>query len=182
MQYHMDREIPHLTFKHRIYKVQRSDQYDKDANGQKYVIIMEGVTEVPQCFIEEHPDHPFEATLELKASKLRTYAESLWWESIPMEMLYTEVMKPQVRVKVDGLDAICSNRNCDYLYKEDLSQPVSDEGQLRRNLVTEPLVTGIDFSDADLSLIIDGSQFVDRMCGTEAFSVSFAGQSCAIES
>lgn len=71
-----------------------------------------------------------------------------------MEMLYTEAMKPQVRVKVDGLDAICHNRNCDYLYKADLSQPSE---RLRRNLVTEPVVSGITFNDADLSLTIDGS-------------------------
>lgn len=80
LQYYMDRDIPHLTFRHRIYVVQRTDQYDQSRNGKKYIITMEGLTEVPQCFIEEDSENPFEATLELKASKLRTYAESLWWE------------------------------------------------------------------------------------------------------
>ena len=96
----MDRYIPHLTFKQRTYYPQRTDFYQR-GNGFKLVITMEGYEGVvPQCFIENDDERPIPETVSFitKASKLREYAESLWWESIPMEMLYTEVMKPQVRV------------------------------------------------------------------------------------
>ena len=95
-----------------------------------------------------------------------------------MEMLYTEVMKPQVRVQVDGLDAICYKQNCDYLYKEDLSQ----DTRLRRNLDGERLVTGFSFDGNTNSLEIEGNNFVDRVCSnTATFAVTFAGQTCTID-
>jgi hypothetical protein len=95
-----------------------------------------------------------------------------------MEMLYTEVMKPQVRVQVDGLDAICYKQNCDYLYKEDLNQDTS----LRRNLDGEPLVTSFSFDSSSNSLEIEGENFEDRGCSdTATFAVTFAGQTCTID-
>ena len=107
-------------------------------NGFLLVFEMEGVDqEIPQCFLESDPDHPILAPFETIAYKEREYAESLWWDSIPMEMLYTPVFKPQVRVQVNGLDAVCPEQNCDYVYKADLN---SDTG-MRRNLVAEPSVS-----------------------------------------
>ena len=138
----------------------------------------EGV--VPQCFIENDDERPIPETVSFitKASKLREYAESLWWESIPMEMLYTEVMKPQVRVQVDGLDAICHNQNCDYLYKEDLSQ----DTRLRRNLDGEPLVTSFTFDESTNLLVIEGENLEDTRCSeTAPHVVTFAGQTCTIK-
>lgn len=95
-----------------------------------------------------------------------------------MEMLYTEVMKPQVRVQVDGLDAICYKQNCDYLYKEDLSQ----EASLRRNLDGEPLVTSFSYDSISNSLEIEGENLEDRRCSdTATVTVTFAGQTCTID-
>ena len=48
IQYYIDRYIPHLTFKNRIYKVARTNYYDHNRNGLKWVITMEGYPgEVP---------------------------------------------------------------------------------------------------------------------------------------
>ena len=33
-------------------------------------------------------------------------------------MLYTDAKSPQVLVKVNGIDGVCPNFNCDYLYVE----------------------------------------------------------------
>ena len=115
----------------------------------------------------------------MRASKLRNYAESLWWESIPMEMLYTPVMKPQVRVQVNGLDAVCPDQNCDYLYKENLSE----DSRLRRNLEGTPQVQSFSYNADSKEVTIEGENFEDREC-TEGGAVvaTFADQSCAINS
>jgi len=44
------------------------------------------------------------------------YGQSLLFEPIPMEMLYTAATRPQILVEVDGVPAACKNVNCDYLY------------------------------------------------------------------
>ena len=141
----------------------------------------EGV--VPQCFIENDDERPIPDTVSFvtKASKLREYAESLWWESIPMEMLYTEVMKPQVRVQVDGLDAICKNRDCDYLYKEDLSQDNSLDLSFRRNLYSQPTITSFTLNNNILT--IKGENLgLDRVCSKPAaFVVIVTAQRCRID-
>ena len=40
------------------------------------------------------------------------------YPAIPFEMLRTSYDKPQVSVKVDGMEAICIHSNCGYVYEE----------------------------------------------------------------
>ena len=95
-----------------------------------------------------------------------------------MEMLYTPVFKPQVRVQVNGLDAVCPEQNCDYVYKEELN---SDTG-MRRNLAAEPSVSHFEYEPTTKTLTIEGDDFVDRGCGNPDISVEFAKQTCKIHS
>lgn len=39
------------------------------------------------------------------------------FEPVPLEFLRTEAQAPQVLVKVNGIDALCPNLNCDFIYK-----------------------------------------------------------------
>ena len=43
MQFHNDRTIPHLTFKHRVYRPQHHDMVYSNTNGFLLVLEMEGV-------------------------------------------------------------------------------------------------------------------------------------------
>lgn len=47
---------------------------------------------------------------------LRHYGESLFFPTIPMEMLRTDAQEPQVEVIVDGRVALCTGLSCDYSY------------------------------------------------------------------
>jgi hypothetical protein len=95
-----------------------------------------------------------------------------------MEMLYTPVHKPQVRVQVNGLDAVCPEQNCDYVYTENLDTDVG----MRRNLDEEPSVYNFEYEAFSKTLTIEGSNFVDRECGKPGISVDFAKQTCKINS
>jgi len=38
------------------------------------------------------------------------------FEPVPLEMLYHDADKPQVLVKVNKIEGLCPNFNCDYVY------------------------------------------------------------------
>jgi hypothetical protein len=38
------------------------------------------------------------------------------FEPIPLEFVYADVDKPQVGIKVNGIDGVCPTFNCGYLY------------------------------------------------------------------
>lgn len=40
----------------------------------------------------------------------------LFYEPIPYDFLYTNETKPQIKVTVDGLEAVCASLLCDYNY------------------------------------------------------------------
>ena len=40
------------------------------------------------------------------------------YPSVPFEMTRTAHDKPQILVKVDGMPAICTGMNCDFVYEE----------------------------------------------------------------
>ena len=71
---------------------------------------------------------------------------------------------------MNGLDAVCPERNCDYVYKENLD---SDTG-MRRNLVAEPSVSHFEYNPITKTLTIEGDNFEDRGCGNPDISVEFA--------
>ena len=38
------------------------------------------------------------------------------FEPIPLEFLYSDAQQPQVLVTVNGIDSVCPDFNCDYIY------------------------------------------------------------------
>ena len=59
------------------------------------------------------------------ASRLREYGKNLMFEPLPLEMMFADAQKPQVLVKVNGLEGICPEFNCDYLYIATVSEITS---------------------------------------------------------
>ena len=49
-------------------------------------------------------------------STITNFGNTLFYEPIPFEWLYTAETSPQVMVTVDGLPAICSEYKCGYTY------------------------------------------------------------------
>jgi len=54
--------------------------------------------------------------LAFKSEVLSEYGKTLWWDSVPLEMLRTAREMPQVEVSVNGIKALCTESNCDYKY------------------------------------------------------------------
>ena len=40
------------------------------------------------------------------------------FEPIPLEFIHADAQKPQVLVTVNGIDGVCPEFNCDYVYFE----------------------------------------------------------------
>jgi hypothetical protein len=79
------------------------------------------------------------------------YGENLLFESIPLDMLYTEATKPQVLVNVNGIPALCANLNCDYMYTTP-SGAISGQSLTGNDLQ----VTGTSLSTSDISMQVGG--------------------------
>ena len=47
---------------------------------------------------------------------VRHYGSGLMFEPVSLEFMRTDALNPQVMVKVDGLEALCTQVNCDYEY------------------------------------------------------------------
>jgi len=96
--------------------------YADEENGIKIAIFMEGINrQVPLCWIEPGNNNPYDQQYaRTDAERLRTFGENLWFDPIPLEMLYTPAYEPQVRVTVDGLDSVCPEENCGYTYIESI--------------------------------------------------------------
>ena len=93
------------------------------------------------------------------------------FEPVPLEMLYSDVDKPQVSINVNGIDAVCPEFNCDYLYLDPIgeitAQSLSEEGDVLTitgtNLPTENLAvsiansacTSIEASETEITSTLD---------------------------
>ena len=72
-------------------------------------------------------------------SVIRPFGESLIWEVIPAEYLFTRETEPQIIMTVDEMPVLCVSLDCGYSYIEDSA-----------------LVTGFEISP-EFELCIDGS-------------------------
>ena len=73
--------------------------------------------DVPECKFVSSSTVPLVADdIQYGSQTIREWGENLFFEPIPLEMLYTNAERPQIRVKIDGLDAVCPGMNCDYMY------------------------------------------------------------------
>lgn len=70
---------------------------------------------------------------------LRPFAESVFYDVIPMEMLRTDAQTPQLELTIDGMAALCNDLSCDFMYT-----------------TTDAVMTGFSIDDSDL-LTISGA-------------------------
>ena len=47
---------------------------------------------------------------------MREYGQNLFFEPMPLEFIYTDAQKPQVMISVNGVEGVCPEFNCDYIY------------------------------------------------------------------
>jgi hypothetical protein len=125
---------------------------------------------MPQCYLESAPEpNQIMAENPIYASEIyRAHGENLWFEPVPLEMLYTAATQPQVLVSVNGLPAVCPEHNCGYSYIE-----AGDA------TVTQTTLNG-------LSVVIAGTDFEEVQACTsdasDALYAEFAGTECTISS
>ena len=60
-----------------------------------------------------------------KSEVLQEYGKNLMFEPVPMEMLYNDAEKPQVLVTINGIDGVCPDFNCDFVYVDAPSEITS---------------------------------------------------------
>ena len=109
-------DIPHLMLKTHIYA---TSKYRYRENGMEFVIVFQDLHENPkQCEIRSSPTKLLKGGKKITYNNTmpRQYGQNIMFEPVPLEMLFHDADKPQVMVKVKGLEGICSGFNCDYVY------------------------------------------------------------------
>lgn len=116
-QYALQRSMPFMAD---TMEVLEDNRFDYRQNGISYMIHFHGLAvDIDNCeMVEGSGDYPITGNADLadNTTVLRHYAESLFFTTIPMEMLRTDAQEPQVEVIVDGRVALCTGLNCDYSY------------------------------------------------------------------
>jgi hypothetical protein len=114
----LSKHIPHLSFGVSVDRPFRN--YTDERTGLQILITVENPLsgDIPDCFIEPaYDNNPYPEDFALFTfQRLRSRAENLFFNPVPLEMLFTPALKPQVLVTVDGLEAICPDDNCGYSY------------------------------------------------------------------
>ena len=87
---------------------------------------------------------------------IREYGQNLMFEPVPLSMLYTDAQKPQVMVKVNGIDGVCPEFNCDYVYVDTTALITGQT--LSGDTLT---ITGTNLPTSDVAVGLANSQ-----CGT----------------
>jgi hypothetical protein len=100
-------------------------RYSYRQNGISFRVSFVGLNyDVQACKIHEGAgDYPLTGNnLQVNVTKLQNFGESLMFEPVPMEFLRSDAQTPQVIVTINGLEALCSNLNCDFLYTTPVPQ------------------------------------------------------------
>ena len=107
--------IPHAQFK--VY-IRNGYHYDYRENGFRAALIWQDYHgDPPNCYFESSTETPMTGdNITYNSSTLREYGKNLIFEPVPLEFLYSDVDKPQVSIKVNGIDGVCPDFNCGYLY------------------------------------------------------------------
>jgi len=87
----------------------------------------------------------------------RPYGNNLMFEPVPLEMLYHNAIKPQVLVKVNKLEGLCPNFNCDYIYSAVASE-ITAQALTNGKDIT---ITGTGLPTTDIKVILGNTE-----CGT----------------
>lgn len=119
MEVDLGKDIPFLNSMIYVRKINNKSGFYVE-NFRKFSIeFIEFNRDMPQCSLKSSISDPITGNnVVLKSTTLHEYADSLFFEPIPSEMLFTPATKPQISVSVDGITAACANLNCDYLYAD----------------------------------------------------------------
>lgn len=126
MQSFIDEDIPFLRGKVKLHYWNDGNLADKfkfshRENGINIYLTFDGLhADPPLCSIESNPANPITFgtnTFKFNSEFVRHYGSGLMFEPVGLEFLYTNALKPQVMVKIDGLEGLCTNVNCDYAYE-----------------------------------------------------------------
>mmetsp|Transcript_33613 Transcript_33613/g.44334 ORF Transcript_33613/g.44334 Transcript_33613/m.44334 type:complete len:308 (-) Transcript_33613:8160-9083(-) len=150
-------DIPHLQLK--VY-VHDNGKYSYRDNGLSFVMIFQDLHSDPaQCSIKTGTNTALTggASLTYDSKTTRAYGKNLMFEPVPLEMLYHDADKPQVMIKVKGIEGLCPGFNCDYLYaaapSEITAQALASEKEIT--------ITGTSLPTTGVSVVLGNAK-----CGT----------------
>lgn len=115
---------------------------------------------IDQCTIQSATDSPENEltgfNVVFSSSTQSDFGSNLFFEPIPMEMLFTSVTKPQVLMTINGLEALCASADCDYEYVAPTSEVTAFtvSGQ-------DVTITGTSLPTSDMTVHFGGAT-----CGT----------------
>jgi len=156
--------MPYLRGKVAFYDTWTGDAADAwkfsyRENGRSLIAVFNGFKENPPlCTLENDTTTPTVGNnIRFVSEVLRPYGQSLMFEPVGLEFLYSDAQKPQVLVDVDGLPALCLNLNCDYSY-----------------IAASAEITAQTFDASTLQLTVTGTSLP-----TSGLSVHFGGAYCS---
>lgn len=155
----MHLDIPHIAQKMVIYE---TGKYRYRSTGVSlYMNFIDLNKDVPQCEIRSvEGDNAISGgtNVSFDSTTEREWGKNLLFEPIPLEMLAAPATKPQVAVKIYGIDGVCPDLNCDYVYTTPPSEVTVQT--LAANL--------LDISIEGTALPTDGVRVVlgNAECGT----------------
>jgi len=138
-----------------------------------YIEFKDLLSEMDQCTIQSATDsvdnYLTGLNVVFSSSTISDFGSNLFFEPIPMEMLFTPVTKPQILVTIDDLEAVCANVDCNYEY-------VVASSEITAFTVTDldVTITGTDLPESDLTV-----EFGGATCGTVSGDAS--GKTCTLE-
>ena len=150
-------DIPHLQFKLMVGTAYKNDYR---CNGLDFVITFQDLHADPnQCEIRSGTTTPLSGGVNLtyESTTTRPYGNNLMFEPVPLEMLYHDATKPQVLVKVNNIEGLCPDFNCDYVY-----------GTAPSEITAQALANGKDITITGTSLPVENIRVVlgNTECGT----------------
>lgn len=115
IDFHMQLQIPHLQFK--IY-VRNLFEYQYKENGVAFAVLFQDYHgDAPECTISSGTTTPLTGNaVVFETETIREYGQNLMFEPVPLSMLYTDAQQPQVLLTVNGIEGVCPEFNCDYIY------------------------------------------------------------------
>ena len=154
IDFYVHLEIPHLQFKAYI---RSTSKYSYRQNGIELMLVFQDYHgDVPQCTIHPSESNPLEGNdvIEYNAITYREYGQNLMFEPIPLEFMYTDATQPQVLVSVNGIDGVCPEFNCDFLY-------IEPAGLITSQVLTDGLdltITGTSLPTEDIRVILANAE------------------------
>lgn len=130
-------------------------------NGKHLVATFEGFnSNPPLCKLVTDSTNPIVGgtNIEFKSEIVRPYGQSLMFEPVGLEFLFSDAQSPQVLVDVDGLPALCVNLNCNYAY---IAATAQITGQTYNEATKEIVVTGTALPTTGVTLNFGGAQCVN---------------------